>query len=149
MSAEYNSWLYQIWQLKSVDFDNWLHQLNQLNLYHPGCQWVNILPPWAPTGYDFSTLGTNRLTFPQAAAAAAPASSASTTAAQTRWTSWSSSSTTPGHYLSGWLIHYYRAGHFWYFLNFFNNTKWFFAFIVKVIWLGVGFLNRTAAETGY
>ena len=35
------------------------------------------------------------------------------------------------------------------FLNFFNNKKWFFAFVIKLIWLGVGFLNRTGAEIGY
>ena len=29
------------------------------------------------------------------------------------------------------------------FFNFFNNKKWFFAFFIKLIWLGVGFLNRT------
>ena len=32
------------------------------------------------------------------------------------------------------------------FLNFFNNKKWFFAFFIKLIWLGVGFLNMTGAE---
>ena len=35
------------------------------------------------------------------------------------------------------------------FLNFFNNKKLFFAFFIKLIWLGVGFLNRTGAEIGY
>ena len=35
------------------------------------------------------------------------------------------------------------------FLKFFNNKKWFFAFFIKLIWLGVGFLNRTGAEIGY
>ena len=35
------------------------------------------------------------------------------------------------------------------FLNFFTNKKWFFAFFIKLIWLGVGFLNRTGAEIGY
>ena len=35
------------------------------------------------------------------------------------------------------------------FFNFFNNKKWFFAFFIKLIWLGVGFLNRTGAEIGY
>ena len=35
------------------------------------------------------------------------------------------------------------------FLNFFNNKKLFFAFLIKLIWLGVGFLNRTGAEIGY
>ena len=34
------------------------------------------------------------------------------------------------------------------FLNFFNNKKWFFAFFIKLTWLGVGFLNRTGAEIG-
>ena len=32
---------------------------------------------------------------------------------------------------------------------FFNNKKLFFAFFIKLIWLGVGFLNRTGAEIGY
>ena len=32
--------------------------------------------------------------------------------------------------------------------NFFNNKKWFFAFFVKLIWLGVGFLNRAGSEIG-
>ena len=35
------------------------------------------------------------------------------------------------------------------FLNFFNNKKRFFAFVIKLIWLGVGFLNMTGAEIGY
>ena len=35
------------------------------------------------------------------------------------------------------------------FLNFFNNEKCFFAFNIKLIWLGVGFLNSTGAEIGY
>ena len=36
------------------------------------------------------------------------------------------------------------------FLNFFTNKKLiFFAFFIKLIWLGVGFLNRTGAEIGY
>ena len=35
------------------------------------------------------------------------------------------------------------------FFNFFNNKKWFFAFFIKFIWLGVGFLNGTGAEIGY
>ena len=47
------------------------------------------------------------------------------------------------------IIIIYRAGHFRYFLNFFNNKKWFFAYFIKLIWLGVGFLNRTGAENGY
>ena len=34
------------------------------------------------------------------------------------------------------------------FLNFFNNKKWFFAFFIKLIWLGVGILNRTDAKIG-
>ena len=33
--------------------------------------------------------------------------------------------------------------------NFFIYKKWFFAFFIKLIWLGVGFLNRTGAEIGY
>ena len=32
-----------------------------------------------------------------------------------------------------------RAGHFRYFLHFFNNNKWFLAFFIKLIWMGVGF----------
>ena len=32
------------------------------------------------------------------------------------------------------------AGHFRYFSYFFDNNKWFFAFFIKLIWLGVGFL---------
>ena len=35
------------------------------------------------------------------------------------------------------------------FLSFFNNKKWFFASSIKLIWLGVGFLNGTGAEIGY
>ena len=35
------------------------------------------------------------------------------------------------------------------FFNFFNNKKWFFAFFSKLIWLRVGFLNRTGGEIGY
>ena len=35
------------------------------------------------------------------------------------------------------------------FFNFFNNKKWCFAFFIKLIWLGVGFLNWTSAEIGY
>ena len=35
------------------------------------------------------------------------------------------------------------------FLSFFNNEKWFFAFFIKLIWPGVGFLNRTGAEMAY
>ena len=35
------------------------------------------------------------------------------------------------------------------FLNFFNNKKLFLAFFIKLIWLGVGFLNRTGAKIGY
>ena len=34
------------------------------------------------------------------------------------------------------------------FLNLFTNKKLFFAFFIKLIWLGVGFLNRTGEETG-
>ena len=34
------------------------------------------------------------------------------------------------------------------FLDFFNDKKWFFAFFIKLIWLGVFFLNRTGAEIG-
>ena len=35
------------------------------------------------------------------------------------------------------------------FFIFFNNKKWFFPFFIKLVWLGVGFLNRTGAEVGY
>ena len=46
-----------------------------------------------------------------------------------------------------WLIYLDRA--FLVFLIIFNNKKWFLAFFIKLIWLGVGFLNRTGAEVGY
>ena len=36
-----------------------------------------------------------------------------------------------------------------YFWIFFNNKKWVFAFFIKLVWLGVGFFNRTGAEMGY
>ena len=32
------------------------------------------------------------------------------------------------------------------FFNFFNSKKWFLAFFIKLIWLGVGFFNKTGAE---
>ena len=32
---------------------------------------------------------------------------------------------------------------------FFNKKKWIFVFFIKLIWLGVEFLNRTGAEIGY
>ena len=35
------------------------------------------------------------------------------------------------------------------FLNFVNNKKGIFAFFIKLLGLGVGFLNRTGAEIGY
>ena len=35
------------------------------------------------------------------------------------------------------------------FLNFFTDKKLFFAFFIKLIWLGVGFLNKTGEEIGY
>ena len=35
------------------------------------------------------------------------------------------------------------------FLHFFNNKKLLFAFFIKLIWLRVGFLNRTGAEISY
>ena len=35
------------------------------------------------------------------------------------------------------------------FFHFFNNKNWFFSFFIKLIWLWVGFLNRTGAEIGY
>ena len=45
---------------------------------------------------------------------------------------------------------FYRAGPtLSVFLNFFNNKKWYFAFYIKLLWLGVGFLNRIGAEIGY
>ena len=40
-------------------------------------------------------------------------------------------------------------GHFWYFIIFSIIKKWFSAFFIKLIWLGVSFLNRTGAEIGY
>ena len=33
------------------------------------------------------------------------------------------------------------------FFNFFTNKKWFFAFFIKLIWLGVGFLNRSRSRS--
>ena len=36
-----------------------------------------------------------------------------------------------------------------FFVHFFNSKISFFAFFIKLIWLGVGFLNRTCAEIGY
>ena len=35
------------------------------------------------------------------------------------------------------------------FFNLFNKKKLFVAFFTKLIWLGVGFSNRTGAEIGY
>ena len=35
------------------------------------------------------------------------------------------------------------------FLNFFKNKKWFLCIFIKLIWPGVGFLNRTGAKIGY
>ena len=35
------------------------------------------------------------------------------------------------------------------FFIFFNNKKWYLAFFIQLIWLGVGFLNRTGAKIGY
>ena len=35
------------------------------------------------------------------------------------------------------------------FFNFFNNNEIFFARFIKLIWLGVGFLNKTGADIGY
>ena len=43
----------------------------------------------------------------------------------------------------------YRAGHFRYFLIFSLIKNDFLHFFIKLIWLGVGFLNRTGAEIGY
>ena len=42
-----------------------------------------------------------------------------------------------------------ELGTFLVFFNFFNNNKRFFAFFIKLIRKGVGFLNRTGAEIGY
>ena len=61
------------------------------------------------------------------------------------------------HKVEGWLYsvasHVYKLqAQSWalsVFLNFFNNKKWFFLFFTKLIWLGVGFFNRTGAEMGY
>ena len=39
-----------------------------------------------------------------------------------------------------------RAGHFRYFFYFFNKKKWFLTFFIKLIWLGLGFLNRTGVK---
>ena len=46
--------------------------------------------------------------------------------------------------LSGAII-LVRAGHFRYFWIFSLIKNDFFAFFIKLIWLGVGFLNRTGA----
>ena len=37
----------------------------------------------------------------------------------------------------------------WGIFNLYNNKKLFFAVFIKLIWLGVGFLNRTGAEIVY
>ena len=42
-----------------------------------------------------------------------------------------------------------RAGHFRYFLVFSIIKNDLLAFFIKLIWLGVGFLNRSGAEIGY
>ena len=42
-----------------------------------------------------------------------------------------------------------RAGHFRYFKNFSLIKNDFFSIFIKLIWLWVGFLNRTGAEIGY
>ena len=42
-----------------------------------------------------------------------------------------------------------RGGHFRYFLVFSLIKNEFVPFFIKLIWLGVGFLNRTGAEIGY
>ena len=43
-----------------------------------------------------------------------------------------------------------RAGHFWYFFIFSTLLlKIIFCIFIKLIWLGVGFSNRTGAEIGY
>ena len=51
-------------------------------------------------------------------------------------------------YISIWLsCTYNKSGALSVFLNFFN--KMIFAFFIKLILLGVGFLNRTGEEIGY
>ena len=45
-----------------------------------------------------------------------------------------------GHFFQSWALSV--------FFNFFYNKKWVFAFFIKLIWLGVGFLNRTGGEIG-
>ena len=50
---------------------------------------------------------------------------------------------------SAHVLAFARAGHFRYFLMFSILIKMIFAFFIKLIWLGVGFLNITGAEIGY
>ena len=52
-------------------------------------------------------------------------------------------------FLHFFLYFWTRAGHFRYFWIFSIIKNYFFAFFIKLIWLGVGFLNRTGAEIGY
>ena len=56
------------------------------------------------------------------------------------------------HYWIAKVIQIHRYDQSWeilVFFNFLNNKNWFFCIFIKLIWLGVGFLNRTGAEIGY
>ena len=53
----------------------------------------------------------------------------------------------PAENINRWSI-VNRAEHFRYFLIF-SQIKNDFCIFIKLIWLGVGFLNRTGAEIGY
>ena len=55
----------------------------------------------------------------------------------------------PLYWAEGISIHTVQRWALSVFFNFFNNKKWFFAFFIKLIWLGVGFLNRIGAEICY
>ena len=46
---------------------------------------------------------------------------------------------------SGWHGLTAEISVFFYFLN---NKTWFFTFLIKLIWMGIYFLNRTGAEIG-
>ena len=46
----------------------------------------------------------------------------------------------PDSWLQSWALEVFLI---------FSNNKSFFAFFIKLIWLGVGFLNRTGAEIGW
>ena len=54
-----------------------------------------------------------------------------------------------GRHDPGTILFQNRAGHFRYFLIFSIIKKRCFAFFIKLIWLGVGYLNRIDAEIGY